>query len=340
MTQKGVPTDSRAQVVNAFRQLLDERKAAGSKIATKQDEAERRKDGQAVELASAYTVERIVKGLADFQLNFGDTVDGLTKRILAESSKLGEIQRAIEVEDERVAELRAIRIAADALDILSREHQEKTSAFEARTREEREALEAEIAKRRDAWQKEREEFERAEREYAEALKRERQQSEADFTYELERQRKIDADEYGERRRTLEREIAERQKENDRDWLERERVLGERQALTEEYAAKVEATSGELEAAVAKAREEAMRDAAEAEEVKASLFEREVAANEKVYELRIQSLQAGTEQKAARIADLSTQLQTALQQVQNLAMRAVQGANKAHASGGAAPEPRS
>ena len=43
MAQRGAPADSRAQTVRAFEQMLEERKAAGPRIATKQDEAERRR---------------------------------------------------------------------------------------------------------------------------------------------------------------------------------------------------------------------------------------------------------------------------------------------------------
>jgi hypothetical protein len=333
MVQRVAAPGGRDQVLKSFRQLLDARAAARAHPATKEEAAERQRDRETVEAASAYTVEAIVKGLAELQLEFGDSVGRLAEKLLREAAKVGEMRRAIDVENRRVAELRNVRLAADALDILVHEHEAGLRAFEDEARERRATFERERADQRAVWERDQAQFDVAEREYAESLGRERRQAEDDYAYETERQRKIDADGYAERRSALEREIEETGREKERAWAERERLAAERRAKIEEYATRAEALPAELEAAVRKAREDGVRDAAEAEQVKADLLEREIAASEKVNELKIESLDAAIAQQAARIEGLSAQLQAALQQAQGLAMRAVEGAARGAAQPG-------
>jgi hypothetical protein len=67
----GTIKDSKQQLVQAFQLILTERKKLESKIPTKQEEAEKAKNQEILTSASTYTVDIIVKGLADLQLGFG-----------------------------------------------------------------------------------------------------------------------------------------------------------------------------------------------------------------------------------------------------------------------------
>ena len=59
--------DSKEQLMAAFQRILTQRKLE-LKIATKQEEAEKEKNKQILETTTTYTVDSIVKGLADLQL--------------------------------------------------------------------------------------------------------------------------------------------------------------------------------------------------------------------------------------------------------------------------------
>lgn len=60
--------DSKEQLMAAFQRILTERKKLELKIATRQEEADKEKNKQILATASTYTVDSIVKGLADLQL--------------------------------------------------------------------------------------------------------------------------------------------------------------------------------------------------------------------------------------------------------------------------------
>ena len=317
---------TKQQVVEAFHQLLEERKGLPSRMVTKEEAAEKEKDQRIIEAASTYTVERVVKDLADLQLHFGEDIEELAERLGGEVRKLEEIRRAIEVEAEHLQELRHIKLAEEALDILEQEHQSELRAFEEEVERQRSALDRDMAEKRKEWQSEQEEHERSVRAYEESLQKERGQEEENYRYEVERKRKLETDAYEERKRTLEREWAEAAAEKEKEWAERESLLAERQPLLEEYKAKAQAFPQELEEAVEKAREEAIKAAQQAAKVNADLFEKEVEANRKVYEATLQALEKTMDEQNEHIEALTADLRSALKQVQALASKALEGSS--------------
>jgi hypothetical protein len=148
--------DSKQQLLQAFQQILADKKKLESKIATKQEEAEKAKNKQILEVAYTYTVDSIIKGFADLQLEFGGIVTTLSEKLIKENSKLDQLNRAIEIETQNLKELQHIRVVAYTLDILTQEHQERLKTLEKDTTSKREALEKEIAQTRKDWQQEQE----------------------------------------------------------------------------------------------------------------------------------------------------------------------------------------
>jgi hypothetical protein len=318
--------DSKQQLMQAFQQIIIQRKKLESKIATKQEEAEKAKSQEILQAASTYTVDSIVKGLADLQLEFGSILNGLSEKLAQENFKLDELNRAIEIETQRLQELQQIRVVADTLDILSQEHQEKLKTLEQDTISKREALEKEITIRRKEWQKEQAEYEEKLQAYNNLLAKDRQQEQEEFQYILENTRKINTDSYEAIKRQQQREIQENSQNKDRDWAQREKILTERQPLFADYQQKVTTFPNELEEAVKKCREESIKETSQKAKIEADLFEREWESNKQSYELKIQSLEETIKKQSEQIEGISAQLQTALKQAQDLAMRAFGSSN--------------
>jgi hypothetical protein len=245
------------------------------------------------------------------------------EKLSVEVPKLEELRRAILVETRRLEELRHIRVAADALDILIQEHQDTSKAFEEKSQQERQSLDRDIAEKRHAWQQEQAEFDVAATVRQELMKKERERDEADYQYELERKRKIDADDYTSRKAVLERQIAEENAIKEVEWSGREKVLAGQQKTLEKYKSLVASFPQELEEATQKAREGTMQTIYEEADVQADLFEKEREADREVSTLKIASLKETIEQQAKHIEHLSAQLQTALKQAQDLAVKAVE-----------------
>jgi hypothetical protein len=312
--------DSKQQLMQAFGQIIA-RKNLASKVATKLEVAEKAKNREILETASAYTVDSIVKSLADLQLEFGGIVNSLSDKLAKENSKLDLLNRGIEVETEHLQELQQVRVVADAVDVLTQEHQEKLKTLEQDTQNKREALEKEIAQTRSYWLREQAEFDEAVKAYDQLLSSQRQKEGEEYQYKLENTRKINTDAYEARKRNKTRELQSGAVTREKNWAEREKTLKDNQPLLVEYQKKTAAFPAELEEAVKKAREEAIKDTSQKAKIEADLFEKEWEATKQSYELKVKSLEETIQKQVEQIEGISTQLQTTLKQAQDLAMRA-------------------
>jgi hypothetical protein len=319
--------DSKQQLMQAFQQIISERKKLETKIATKQEEAEKAKNKETLEAASAYTVDSIVKGLADLQLEFGSIVNQLSEKLATQNSKLDELNRAREIATQNLQELQQIRIVADTLDILTQEHREKLKTLEEDIRSKRETLEKEIVQKRKEWQKEQAEYEEALQAYNESLAKQRSLETDEYQYKLETTRKLNTDAYEAIKRDSEREIQENTQHKEKDWAEREKILKQRQPLFTEYQHKITAFPSEMEEAIKKGREEAIKDTSQKAKVEADLFEKDWESTKQSYDAKVQSLEQTIQKQVEQIEGISAQLQTALKQAQDLAMRAFDGSAK-------------
>lgn len=314
------------QLKQAFQQIVADKKKSEFKIATRQEIAENEKNQQVLEVASTYTVDSIIKGLADLQLEFGGIVRQLSEKLANENSKLDELKLAIEIETQHLQELQDIRIAADTVHILNQEHQEQLNILEQNNSSQKQLLEKAIIEQRKSWQQEQSEYESILLQQNELLLRERQRETEDYQYRLELTRKINTDAYDSRKRNLEREVQEITQIREKQWTERETLLTEQQPLFKENLKKIESFNVELEEAIKKAREEAIRDVHQDAKVKADLFEKEWQSTKQNYELKVQDLEGSTIKQIEQIHGLENQLQAAMKQSQDLAMRAFENAS--------------
>ncbi|MEG3847691.1 hypothetical protein QT971_09740 [Microcoleus sp. herbarium19] len=313
--------DSKAQILQNFQQILADNKKIESKVETKEQSAEKAKNKQLLEVASTYTIDSIIKGLADLQLDFGSITSGLSEKLKAESSKLDELKRAIEIEAEELQELQQIRVVADALHILTQEHREKLTLLEQNSAKEREILEKDTTQKRKIWAKEQQEFDAAVQEKTAFTIKQRQGEAADHEYDLQRERKIETDAYEETKRTSERDIQESTREKEKNWAEREKILSDNQAEFEKNQTKAAGFEEELKQAYVKAKEEAIQEVSREAKVKADLVEKEWEGINQGYELKVLSLQQTISLQTEQIAEISAQLQATMKQAQDLAMKA-------------------
>jgi hypothetical protein len=314
--------DSKRQILDAFQAILASQPT--SRVATKDEEAERSQNQQLLATVADYSTDRIVRGLADLQLEFGGLIQEMSTKLSSENGKLGELSRAIAVSQAQLAELRRVRIVADARHILTQEHQESLQALAERSRRAREVLEKEQADTRRRQAQEQAEYDLNLAESQAFLQQERLRAEADFSYEADRLRRVALDDYETLQRQQSRDLADDLAAYEKDWAERQRLLDSNAEKRQVATQLVEAFPAELDEAVKQAREEGIRDVNQDARVKAELLEADWQGQQQAYQLQIDALEAKLQQQVEQIAALSNQLQTATQQAQSLAMRAFEG----------------
>lgn len=315
--------DSKDTIAIAFNQLLHQYQQNDSKIATKEEEAEKKKNQQLLSKTRDYTVDRIVNGMAALQLSFSGIVAELADNLTTESNKLDELKKAIAVEQNHLQELNKVRLVADALHILNQEHQEKIVSLRTQTAREKETIAKEIAQTRKEWKQEQANFENRVQEAAELLTKQREEEQADYQYELERQRTIEHDEHEDSKRFQERELVEQEIINNQNWLEREKYLTDNKKEFIKNKEQIDSFEAKLKEESSRAKGNAIKEADSKYKVEVELKEKEWSANHQGYELKIESLAAVIERQAQQITEINAQLQEVNTQAQNLAMQAFQ-----------------
>jgi hypothetical protein len=312
--------DSKTEILAELNRILD-RDRPSSKVATKEEEAQLAKNKEIVAKAANYTVDTIVKGMADLQLEFGSIVSELSEKLTSEVEKLTEAKQAIEIETQHRSELQKIRVVADALYIITQEHQQSLKAIEQQLTSEQEELTKEQTQVRKNWEQIDREYVEHQAELATTSAKDRQKEQDEFQYKVTRDRQLQADTYAETKRNQEQEIQSRDREQQKQWKEREKFLKDNQKLLDENLAKVVTFPAELEEAVKKSREEAIKETSSDAKVKADLFEKEWEGTKQGYEMKIQSLERVVDRQSEQITAIAEQLQTVMNQAQSLAMKA-------------------
>ncbi|AFY32079.1 hypothetical protein [Calothrix sp. PCC 7507] len=325
--------NTKVEILQAYEELAKETIAAKSQLnqLLKEQQSvtkERPLAEPKISMSQPSTIQQkmnnTIESLAKIQLGFSSAANELSEQLTTQAAKLGGIREAVGKEVEQLTQLHSLEISEDILDTLIESYENNSKTYEAEFSQRKEVLLQEIDEQRKTWVREQEENSRVTKERNEDIKRVRQRDEAEYKYNLELQRKLEKDEYEQQQKLLNNQLEELQQETEKQWAEREKLIFEREKQFEEYKAKVEALPKDKEAAIKKATEEGKGIAHYQAKIKSDLYGKEVEGQKRFYEQRLQSLEQTITNQETRIQNLSKQLESALKQVQDLAVKAIEG----------------
>ncbi|MCW5317008.1 hypothetical protein GTQ43_25270 [Nostoc sp. KVJ3] len=329
------PTDknTKVEILQAYEELAKEKAALNSELekvakgnqsGTKEQPKLEQKTSMNQLSSVQQKMNNTIESLAKIQLGFGSAANELSEQLTTKASKLEEIRRNLEEEIQQLTQLHNLEISDDILDTLIQAYEDNTKAYQEEYSQRSEVLFQEILEQRNTWDKEQEEQQRGIKERNENLHKTRQRDASEYKYNLELQRQLESDEYEQQQKALYKQLEELLQETEKQWFEREKAISEREKQFEELKAKVEAFPKDKEAAIKKATEEGKGIAHYQAKVKSDLYSKEVEGQKRFYEQRLQSLEQTITNQEARIQNLSKQLESALKQVQDLAVKAIEG----------------
>lgn len=322
-TTKPVPASrtrsTRAEVQKEFDTIRRETEAARESANPRSVEAEQRHSTEVRDAVEEVSVDSVTQEISALGREVSRTLTDLTQRLTAEVNLLASVREAVQLERQELERLHKIDVAATAVDQLVRDYER-----------ERERLENEIQTRRSEWEQEARTAERERKEADEAQRKQRQRENDDFEYRKQLERKKAQDKYDEEIRQLEKRNEERQQELDRTWGQREGALKER----EEELARLRQEVGDLPRRIAAEKEaalaEAVRQAATNYEQKILVLQKDSESERKVAELQVKTLESAVSRQAEHIASLEKALEEAKRQVQDIALKAIDGASGSRA----------
>ncbi|MEH2453411.1 hypothetical protein [Nostoc sp.] len=329
------PTDknTKVEILQAYEELTKEKVALKSELdqvakenqfVTKEQPKLEQKTAMNQLSSVQEKMNNTIESLAKIQLGFGSAANELSEQLTIKASKLEEIRQILEEEIQQLAQLHNLEISDDILDTLIQAYEDNTKAYQEESSQRSEVLFQEILEQRNTWGKEQEEQQRAIKEQNENSNKTRQRDASEYKYNLELQRQLGSDEYEQEQKALYKQLEELLQVTEKQWAEREKAISEKEKQFEELKAKVEAFPKDKEAAIKKAIEEGKGIAHYQAKVKSDLYSKEVEGQKRFYEQRLQSLEQTITNQETRIQNLSKQLESALKQVQDLAVKAIEG----------------
>jgi colicin import membrane protein len=310
---------SKADVQQDFLKIREEVAATREARNAKADEAANLNEAEVRQAVEALSVEGVAQSISALSIQISKALAAVSDDLIAEVQRLAVVREAVALERAELERLHKIDVAATALDQLAQDYDSKS-----------EALEAAMSTRRATWDAELKARERAEKEYDENLKKQRQRETEEYEYKKTIDRKKAQEKYDEDMRSIEKKNREKQETLEKSWEQRERTIKERE---EEYVRLQREVSGfpaRLQAETERAASDATRQTEQRFEQQVLMMTKEREADRRLSDLQIKTLEEGVARQTAQMAALQKQLDEAKQQVQDIAVKAIEGASGARA----------
>ncbi|MBE9068120.1 hypothetical protein IQ260_15820 [Leptolyngbya cf. ectocarpi LEGE 11479] len=338
MTEIPTNRNTKAQILEAYNDLLKERNKLEKQVdrlkTTSPTSGTETKPSEPVKVMNQPPVDQTqdkmkatIHTLAGLQAGFGSAVNELSEKLTSKAAQLQALRSAVAEELAQLEELHSLDdIQADTLDTLIQTCEDTRKAFEAEFTQRQDTLDHERRDLKQSWVKEQEDHKRSIKERDDEQKKASQRESEEYDYNLTLERSLAQADYAQAQEERYRQLAEAKQALAAQWAEREGAIARQEQHFAELKAQVEAFEAEKEAAIKQAKEEAGSAASAQAKIAADLRHKELDGFKRVYELRIQALEHAIATNEERIQTVSKQLAAALKQVQDLAVKAIEGAS--------------
>lgn len=310
---------SKPEVQKEFSKTIEEVAQEKETTDSKGQEISRIREMEIRQAVEQVSVEGVVQKISSLGVELSKSLSEITQKLVQEVERLTSVREAVDLETKELERLHRIDIAATALDQLIGDYQSQ-----------REKLEAEISNQRAAWAEEERERARDQKEHEENLKKQRQREIEEYEYKKSLERKKAQDKYEEEMNLLEKKNKEKQEALEKSWQQREAFLKEREEELTRLKKEVEGFPAKLKTEFDRAVAETVKSAEQRFEQQIILLRKDGETEKRLAELQIKALQDLVTRQSAEIEMLHRQVEEAKKQVQDIAVKAIEGASGAKA----------
>jgi hypothetical protein len=312
---------SKAETQHEFEQIRTEAEEAREGADQKAEQLAKARQAEVMQSVDGISVEGEVQRISTLGVGISKALADVSDKLVQEVQRLAAVREAVAIDRREIEQLHRIDVAATSLDQLIQDHQR-----------EKERLDAEIAAQRAAWEEESRNTERERKETEDQLRKLRQRESEDYEYKKTQERKKAQDKYEEDQRLVEKRNKEKQEELERGWKQRGEALKAQEDELNQLRQESAGAAARIKAEVERATKEATRAAELRFEQQIVMMKKDAEAEKRVSELLVKNLEEAIARQSAQTASLEKQLTEAKQQVQEIAVRAIEGASGARALG--------
>jgi hypothetical protein len=347
--EKLTMTNTKKEMLQAYQRLLkqlQEKQRAEMKPAETLAE---RKKAKAVAIAAATSTDNVGNQIASLKSEIGRTLNELAERLEQETAKYAQVKTAVDAAEAELQEIYEIEKVAGSLAALLEAQRQQREEFEAEMGAKREELEGEIVThheafdyevktQREQWKKEKAEHEAAAKEQDAAEKKRRQREHEEWQYQFQREKQAAEEQRQHELARLDREIQLKTEQLEKVLAEREQAVAAAEAELQALRARAEDFPAELDQAVSRAVQETTQRLERERKYAVDLLQKEFDGDRNVLNSRIEALQATVEKQTEQIARSSQQLEHSYGQVQDIALKAIEGSSLSRSAAPAAAPP--
>ncbi|NOY07708.1 MAG: hypothetical protein GXP33_02570 [Spirochaetes bacterium] len=321
-TKKLTMSNTKKEMIDAYKELLVRLKEKEEAKLNPEKIIEDKKVKKIIKTAESLSADTIIKDTDNLKLEIGKLLARLSDMLDKKVSEYQDIKEAVEIKNNELKEIYDIEKTAETLAALIEAQNEKRRAFEAEMEDKKSQLEAEIREIRAEWEKEKKNHEKTirERQLEEDKKRAREKEE--YTYRITKEQQLLKDKYEYEKEKTEREIKDKKEQFEKEIAEREKAIKDKELELKELQDKASSFPKELERTVNDAVKEATARIQLEAKNKEELLKKEFDGERRVLTTRISSLEDIVKEQEKQIVRLSQQLEKSYQQVQDIAVKAV------------------
>jgi len=330
--KKAAKTAVKKEMLDTYSDLLPEMEEAETELRPEK-KAEQKAAARAVALADSISAEGVVGQISAVRTEIAKMLAQLSERLEQEVGRYQAVQRAIEEKEKDLKEVYEIEHAAGSLAALIESQNVKKQEYEAALEARKELALNEVQSAREQWDRDKVQWEANLKERQEAEERKRTRDKEEYEYRFKREKQQMQDQLEDERARMDRDLALKRIELEQGLSEREKAVTERELQINQLRDRVESFPAELEKAVAGAVAEAQSRLEAQSKNREELLAKEFEGERKVLTTRIQSLEKTVKEQADQIERLSQQMDKAYQQVQEIAVKAIEGSSNSKSLAG-------
>ena len=319
MTKEDIPQISerskKQDILNAYHEALKKLAEKRETEMKPEQKAEEKRVREVVRVADAMSLDGVSQSLNQLKSELGKALSLIMEKLEGEVSRYETVKRAVEAQEKELSEIYEIQKAATSLAALIETQDQQRTTFEA-----------EMKRIREQWELEKMSYESELKERKEQEEKQRKREREEYEYQFKREKQAARDRLADEKAALEKALQEKQEIAEKTLAEREHVISERESKVEFFENRIKELEANRDQAVQTAVQEATERLQKDFESREARRQTEFEGERNVLKTQIQSLEETVKGQNAQIIQLSKQLEKASQQVQDIAVKAVEGSS--------------
>lgn len=316
--------NTKNEILDAYHEALQEIKSL-KKVGSKQEIKLEQDKQEVIKLASKKNAQEIVTELTHLKMGIVQSLEDLEQQLLREQKKLINLNQSIDFQTKELEELYEIRVNLDTLSALLQAQKQSKETFEKEMLVQRSTFNEDMLQKRSAWKREQDEVMTLWKEQETLQKKSRQREEEEYGYKRNLDRQKDQDQYNNQKQLLEKELVEKKTIFEKAFAEREANIILNEQELQKLKTQVEGFPKKLQDTIAETEKTITERLKFKHDYEVKLTQKEVEGEKKLHQQMIAALELKIAQQEKQIAALTDKANHAGLQVQEIAVKAIDGA---------------